>query len=643
MSLIQINKSCFSTTFDISPSFILSTTRSVTPLENIKLIQDTFALVKQQCLDRPPKPTPNQDHLLESSEEQLDRIVARFRLEQENELEHQIFLNRFLREFQAHKRLIKMEEVKESYRIVEKAIAALLAEIRSNPNHVNFLNFRPDAYQRKAEWLLSELKKNRANGAEEESQYLAFVQLYGDYKEELVKARKLVNTPAPETDPGTVTPKKVEKVPAKNSKLPPLLDELENGINPLHPHTARSSAKKAKPTVSPALESTGNVLLDAHIAKKAANELKNIVPLDISDTSTVESTDSSFTTKPFELTDLFPENLKEKLSIALKKTPKGTSTPIPAKNTAKSTPKAKLPVIEDSEDELMDNGKPSQSRNTSANKTNVSTRSNRPELHPRLDNPEPRARKGGRPTNQLTPIVSLPKEGSRGSSPSICGDYPRTPVGRGRSPGRGTHQDLGKETREDIPHLPNDHVQERQEGPSRSSSRKPEDTPQTHRQPSGTSLREGMESLGRKEEGIPSSAQEQEQEASSNPIIERPVQSPVQETPRAQRRPQGSQEMEATRSSDDDTRTHASPHVVNHVPQSFLKQVIKSLSTINRNISTVESNHAIHVNTLLNKLEKLNEESNNVLLDSIQEMSKTVVGPVPVEMGPMEKKFGALS
>ncbi|KAI9627277.1 hypothetical protein KEM48_009902 [Puccinia striiformis f. sp. tritici PST-130] len=308
--------------------------QTMTPLENIKLIQDTFALVKQQRLDRPPKPTPNQDHPLESSEEQIDRIVARFQLEQENELEHQIFLNRFLREFQAHKRLIKMEEVKESYRIVEKAIAALLAEIRSNPNHVNFLNFRPDAYQRKAEWLLSELKKNRANGAEEESQYLAFVQLYGDYKEELVKARKLVNTPAPEIDPGTVTPKKLEKVPAKNT---------------------RSSAKKAKPTVSPTLESTGNVLLDAHIAKKAANELKNIVPLDISDTSTVESTDSSFTTKPFELTDLFPENLKEKLSIALKKTPKGTSTPIPAKITTKTTPKAKLPVIEDSEDKLMDN------------------------------------------------------------------------------------------------------------------------------------------------------------------------------------------------------------------------------------------------------------------------------------------------
>ncbi|KAI9602946.1 hypothetical protein H4Q26_002254 [Puccinia striiformis f. sp. tritici PST-130] len=447
----------------------------MTPLENIKLIQDTFALVKQQCLDRPPKPTPNQDHLLESSEEQLDRIVARFRLEQENELEHQIFLNRFLREFQAHKRLIKMEEVKESYRIVEKAIAALLAEIRSNPNHVNFLNFRPDAYQRKAEWLLSELKKNRANGAEEESQYLAFVQLYGDYKEELVKARKLVNTPAPETDPGTVTPKKVEKVPAKNSKLPPLLDELENGINPLHPHTARSSAKKAKPTVSPALESTGNVLLDAHIAKKAANELKNIVPLDISDTSTVESTDSSFTTKPFELTDLFPENLKEKLSIALKKTPK-------------STPKAKLPVIEDSEDELMDNDPSSIPDSTTLS-------------------PEP-GKEVDPPTNLLRSLAFQKKDQEEAAPRSV------------------------------------------------------ETTPEP---------------------------QSDEEEAPDEELIK--------------------------------------------------TLVIKSLSTINRNISTVESNHAIHVNTLLNKLEKLNEESNNVLLDSIQEMSKTVVGPVPVEMGPMEKKF----
>ncbi|KNE89557.1 hypothetical protein PSTG_16988 [Puccinia striiformis f. sp. tritici PST-78] len=226
-----------------------------------------------------------------------------------------------------------MEEVKESYRIVEKAIAALLAEIRSNPNHVNFLNFRPDAYQRKAEWLLSELKKNRANGAEEESQYLAFVQLYGDYKEELVKARKLVNTPAPKTDLGSATPEKAEKVPAKDTG---------------------STTKKPKASTPPNLEPTGNILLDAHIAKKAVQALKDIVPLDISDTSTIESANSSFTTKPFELTDLFPETLKEKLVATLKKE---TATKKPAKTITaiRSAPKAKLPVIEDSEDELMDN------------------------------------------------------------------------------------------------------------------------------------------------------------------------------------------------------------------------------------------------------------------------------------------------
>ncbi|POW20389.1 hypothetical protein PSHT_03587, partial [Puccinia striiformis] len=206
-------------------------------------------------------------------------------------------------------------------------------EIRSNPNHVNFLNFRPDAYQRKAEWLLSELKKNRANGAEEESQYLAFVQLYGDYKEELVKARKLVNTPAPKTDLGSATPEKAEKVPAKDTG---------------------STTKKPKASTPPNLEPTGNILLDAHIAKKAVQALKDIVPLDISDTSTIESANSSFTTKPFELTDLFPETLKEKLVATLKKE---TATKKPAKTITaiRSAPKAKLPVIEDSEDELMDN------------------------------------------------------------------------------------------------------------------------------------------------------------------------------------------------------------------------------------------------------------------------------------------------
>ncbi|KAH9447218.1 hypothetical protein Pst134EA_029253 [Puccinia striiformis f. sp. tritici] len=567
---------------------------NMTPLENIKLIEDTFALVKQQRLDRPPKPTPNQDHPLESSEEQLDRIVARFQLEQENELEHQIFLNRFLREFQAHKKLIKMEEVKESYRIVEKAIAALLAEIRSNPNHVNFLNFRPDAYQRKAEWLLSELKKNRANGAKEESQYLAFVQLYGDYKEELVKARKLVNTPAPEIDPGTVTPKKLEKVPAKNTC---------------------SSAKKAKPTVCPTLESTGNVLLDAHIAKKAANELKNIVPLDISDTSTVESTDSSFTTKPFELNDLFPENLKEKLSIALKKTPKGTSTPIPAKITTKTTPKAKLPVIEDSEDELMDNGKPSQSRNPSANKTNVSTRSNRPELHPRLDNPEPRVRKGGRPSNQLTPIVNLPKEGSRGSSPSICGDYPEPQSDEEEAPDKELIKTLVKK-----------HVKIYRTYLTTTSKKDKKDL-----------LDRAQESQKILHKLIGNQAV-QAYVKGWNPWDEKKKEFPAPPKNRSKKRPRT---QSSSGPSNLPFKRHQGLNADLKDPEKWkrLGRVTTILEHMLHHMYTVESNHAIHVNSLLNNLEKLSEESNNVLLDSIQEISKTIVGPTPVEMGPMEKKF----
>ncbi|KAI9621145.1 hypothetical protein H4Q26_013343 [Puccinia striiformis f. sp. tritici PST-130] len=326
----------FPTTFEIPPLFTLSTTRPVTPLENIKLIEDTFTLVKQQRLNRPPKLTPNQDYLLVSSEERLNRIVAQFRLKQENKLEHQIFLNRSPRvpspqeAYQDGRSQRTLQDRRESN-------SRSPSQIRSNPNHINFLNFRPDAYQRKAKWLLSELKKNRTNGAKEESQYLAFVQLYGDYKEELAKAR-------------TTTPKKIEKVPVKNSKPLPLFKELEHGTKSNYP-IAHSSAKKAKPTVPPNLEPTGNVLLDAHIAKKAANELKAIVPLDISDTSTIESTDSLFTTKPFELTDLFPKSLKEKISAALSSTPKAVATPI----STKATPISKLLVVDDSDNEGMDN------------------------------------------------------------------------------------------------------------------------------------------------------------------------------------------------------------------------------------------------------------------------------------------------
>ncbi|KAI9612334.1 hypothetical protein KEM48_004215, partial [Puccinia striiformis f. sp. tritici PST-130] len=158
----------------------------------------------------------------------------------------------------------------------------------------------PDAYQQKAEWLFSKRKKNRKKGTEEEDQYLAFVQLYGDDKEVLAKACKIVNSPAPETDLGT------------------------SGIS----------------------GPTGNILLNAHVAKKKVDKLKKIVPLDISDTSTIESANSLFTTKPFKLTNLFPESLEEKPLAALNSTPKVIVT------TKKDTSKSKLPVIDDSEDKL---------------------------------------------------------------------------------------------------------------------------------------------------------------------------------------------------------------------------------------------------------------------------------------------------
>ncbi|KAH9455569.1 hypothetical protein Pst134EA_023028 [Puccinia striiformis f. sp. tritici] len=287
--------------------------------------------------------------------------IARFQLKQENKLEYQIFLNRFLREYQAHKKHIK-----------KKAIAALLTKIQANPNHVNFLYYRPDAYQQKAEWLFSKRKKNRKKGTEEEDQYLAFVQLYGDDKEVLAKACKIVNSPAPETDLGTVTPKGQEKTPAKSRISGP----------------------------------TGNILLNAHVAKKKVDKLKKIVPLDISDTSTIESANSLFTTKPFKLTNLFPESLEEKPLAALNSTPKVVATPIHAQivTTKKDTSKSKLPVIDDSEDKLelaMDTSK-SSNQSVNNNKTNVPTRSNRPTLHPRLDDPEPRGKKAGRKTDQPT-------------------------------------------------------------------------------------------------------------------------------------------------------------------------------------------------------------------------------------------------
>ncbi|KNF00603.1 hypothetical protein PSTG_06019 [Puccinia striiformis f. sp. tritici PST-78] len=543
----------FPTTFEIPPLFTLSTTRPVTPLENIKLIEDTFTLVKQQRLNRPPKLTPNQDYLLVSSEERLNRIVAQFRLKQENKLEHQIFLNRSPRvpspqeAYQESFSFYPVEEVKEPYRIVEKAIAALLAKIRSNPNHINFLNFRPDAYQRKAKWLLSELKKNRTNGAKEESQYLAFVQLYGDYKEELAKARKLVNTPAPETNLGTTTPKKIEKVPVKNSKPLPLFKELEHGTKSNYP-IAHSSAKKAKPTVPPNLEPTGNVLLDAHIAKKAANELKAIVPLDISDTSTIESTDSSFTTKPFELTDLSPESLKEKISAALSSTPKAIATPLPTK----ATPTPKLLVLDDSDNKGMDNHPHSTPDLTTLNQEERERVEKKISPLPSLSFKKKNQEAVVLPSAETTPEPLLEEEEEVPNKELI-----RTLVNKHVKIYR-TY--LTTSLKEDQKTLL-DRAQE-----SQKVLHKLIGNPAVEAYTKGWNPWDEKKKLFPAPPKIKNKGKKRPRiQPSTDQLFSLP---PQLQTPQGtQHRSQGSREVETTRSSDDDTQTHASPHVVNHVPQ----------------------------------------------------------------------------
>ncbi|KAI7938890.1 hypothetical protein MJO28_014469 [Puccinia striiformis f. sp. tritici] len=452
-----------------------------------------------------------------------------------------------LRKYQAHKKLIKMEEVKEPYRIVEKAIAALLAEIRSNPNHINFLNFRPDAYQRKAKWLLSELKKNRTNGAKEESQYLAFVQLYGDYKEELAKARKLVNTPAPETNLGTTTPKKIEKVPVKNSKPLPLFKELEHGTKSNYP-IAHSSAKKAKPTVPPNLEPTGNVLLDAHIAKKAANELKAIVPLDISDTSTIESTDSLFTTKPFELTDLFPKSLKEKISAALSSTPKAVATPI----STKATPISKLLVVDDSDNEGMDNHPHSTPDLTTLNQEERERVEKKISPLPSLSFKKKNQEAVVLPSAETTPEPLLEEEEEVPNKELIRTlvnkhvKIYRTYLTTSLKEDQKTLLDRAQESQKVLHKLIGNPVVEAYTKGWNPWDEKKKLFPAPPK----------IKNKGKKRPRI---------QPSTDQLFSLP---PQLQTPQGtQHRSQGSREVETTRSSDDDTQTHASPHVVNHVPQ----------------------------------------------------------------------------
>ncbi|KNE89495.1 hypothetical protein PSTG_17048, partial [Puccinia striiformis f. sp. tritici PST-78] len=320
----------------------------------------------------------------------------------------------------------------------------------------------------------------------------------------------------------------------------------------------------------------------------------------------------------------------------------------------------------------------------------MSTRSSNPNLEPLHPDPERRAKQSRRsdqgPQNP---------EGTD-QTPRILGDYPRTPLDgrksslqrdgerireRGQDSGSGNHPDPHQKAGEDPRQVPEGDLERRQEINLGSGSTEPARPPEAHPEQGDRELRQRMESLGREEEGLPSPAQKQKEteirqtESTSSkreqPPRPKPLEQPKpsslnqqsqpsqlgqrqepqtfeqqpqtrlleqpreqQTSPQRERRPRGRSEMGKSTSSYCSTRSVLSPHQkVN--PHSFQSKVLTSLSTINHNITAIESNHDVNTNKLLRAVEKYNIKSAKTL----SEISDQLSDPLPVQMAPLEKSL----
>ncbi|KAI7938882.1 hypothetical protein MJO28_014461 [Puccinia striiformis f. sp. tritici] len=284
----------------------ITTSFSMTPVENQNLIQHYLTIVKQQRADNPPPP-PFVDPL--TSDERLDRIIKNVLADQEAELDHKIFLNQSLREYRKDK---KMEAIARRDSIYEFMIH-LTSELLKDPRPtLHSRDFDAALFKRKFEKLEKILSNDKNNPLY--TQNLATFNIrFERYQEALIQAQE-IEVQATQTKDKTVIPTtkvlKIEHQSAPIDKLP-----------------------------SPIPEVTGNFHLDKHLAKtsitdKLANKKEKItkkktLPLE----STLgDSSISSFTTEPY-FEDLEP------------------TTRLPSPFLKKITLKKELPVITDSENE----------------------------------------------------------------------------------------------------------------------------------------------------------------------------------------------------------------------------------------------------------------------------------------------------
>ncbi|KAI7943624.1 hypothetical protein MJO28_011152 [Puccinia striiformis f. sp. tritici] len=619
----------------------------LTPEENQNLINHYLTLVKQQRADNPPPP-PFVDPL--TSNERLDRIIKNVLADREAELDHRIFFNQSLRDYRSDKRMQTITRRDLLFKFMVHVTNELIKDPRPT---VHSKDFDAVTFKKRFEALEKALNNDRLNSPQEKKNAAVFNARFEEYKAALIQAQEVEVQATQKGDKTIIPTSKILKLETRREPLDLTIPQV-----------------------------TGNVHLDKHLAqtpitekpvdKKNKATKKKILPLD---SSIGDLSISSFTTEPF-FEDLEPtlKRITPKRALPVisdSESEAGISIDHPSSPILERiASKPELSILSDSEDEL-DEGK-----------------SNNPNLEPLHPDPERRAKQARR-----TDQGPQNPEGND-QTPWILGDYPRTPfVGRksslqrdgirerGRDSGSGNHPDPHQKAGEDPRQIPKGDLERRQEVNLGSGSTEPARPPETHPEQGNRELRERVESLGRKEESVPGPAQEQEkteirqteptsskrkqpprpnplelqprpnsldQQPQPNPFkheqrprsVEQQLKTnslePKQQTlPRGERRSRRPSEVEGSTSSYCSTRSFLSPHQKVNSQSPFQSKIMSSLSTINHNITTLESNLDVNTTKILRTVEKCYIKS----AKTSSEISDQLSDPLPVQMGPLEKSL----
>ncbi|KAI9617821.1 hypothetical protein H4Q26_012685, partial [Puccinia striiformis f. sp. tritici PST-130] len=580
----------------------------MTPEENQSLIEHYLTVVKQQRAANPPPP-PFVDPL--TSNKRLDGIIKNILAGQEAELDHRIFFNQSLCEYRSDQRMQTITRRDLLFKFMVHVTNELIKDPRPT---LHSKDFDAVTFKRRFKALEKASNNDRLNSPQEKNNAATFNARFEEYKAALIQAQEVEVQATQKGDKTIIPTSKILKLETHCEPLNLTIPQVTGNIH-LDKHLAQTS------------------IIEKPVNKKDKATRKKLLPLDslIGDLSI-----SSFTTKPY-FEDLEPTiNLP---NLVLKKI----------------TPKRALPVISDSENEAdISTNHPSSPV--------LEKIARKPELPTLSDSEDELDEDLVIPT--LNPSTLIPNDEPSKLNESIKSSLQRDGEQiqeRGRDSGSRNHPNPHQEAGKDPRQVLEGDLEQRQEDHLGSGSTEPTNPPEINPKQGNQELREQVEPLDRKEESVPGPTQKQketeirqtestlskreqpprlnslelqpgpnllDQQSQPNPLKHGQKPRSFEQQPKTDSlKPSRKQQRHQEESEDLEDKVNSS--------STFPSKIMSSLSTINHNLTTLESNLDVNTSKMLRTIDKYNLKSAKTL----SEISDQLSDPLPVQMGPLEKSL----